>query len=117
MNTELKRPSIEKEDLPITDYIESQEWIAREYDNIITYILPQVKALEEEQQTKLHYLETTSDSIEKGWDESITQAKEEERNRIVGILDEMKEWYKWNDWNWNASFILQEVKERILSTN
>lgn len=56
----------------------------------IDKVIPQVRTLEEAQQWKLTYLEETTYAIEKEWYESLNKAKEEERERIVGILEEIK---------------------------
>ena len=35
--------------------------------------------------------------------------------QVIEIIDEMIESYDWNNWNWNADFILLEVKSSIQS--
>ena len=88
-----------EQSFPITEILEEQIKIYdtpwNRYVLAIKQILPQVKALEEE---------------------SITRAKEEEIERIVGILGTMKnESYSWIDFTWKMSVedTLQEAITRI----
>ena len=72
-------------------------------------------------------LEDVLNSIEKMT--KYTGLSESEKNEIlrditslpthdpIAILKEMIEEYKWNDWNWNASFILETAIDRITKHN
>lgn len=80
--------------------------------NAIVQIIPNVRTLEQAQQKKYNDMEARFNMIDSMTDslESYrNKVREEERERIVGILDEMEK-----DWRYHESiWILNEMIERI----
>ena len=121
MNTELKRPASAKETIDEMDsqpvLEEIRKWIHDEY----IYALPITEYINKAiwkwySGMGWTQLDKTRDEVKYLEQASQKKIREEEINRMVGILDEIIE-QEMKRKPFESQRVLQEVKERILSTN